>query len=589
MSNKRNPLLRPLLASLAMLGATSVANAAFTINEQNVDGAWFKDGAANQGVFFDYFPLPNPNRDGVLFVVWFQWDANGQPQWYGTQVDVGIGQFSFTGLQLVRQTGGAINAPTPATGTAFGTMDLTFNTCNSLDITLRPTGQGTQQFNGMQPLAQKNPGACAYTEAFTSCPSGTTAVTGALRTCALPSVVTGDVRLTNSATYVVQGKVSVGNETTQGRGRLFIEPGTLIVGGTGGPNYVVVTRNSQVFSDGTVNAPVVMRGPSNVAGSWAGLVVAGNAQCNQSVGGAPCLFEADNTITFGGGTPVNTESSGSITYTQVLFGGQVIRANEELNGITLLGVGSGTRISHVHVHAGKDDGIEWFGGTANVKYAVLTAIEDDAIDWALGYDGRVQHALIWQTSTSGGDSRGLEGDNVGSGNFDTQPRTKLRAANVSIFMNNAADSAILLRRGVTGQLWNFYVRSRQTNFACLNFNDNATYNVAGSPGALTGETIIRNSHLDCTTLYDDRPADPYLLSAFYTGQVGNTTGEVSNVAPSGATQAYLPAPGSPLLSSGTLIPNDQFFDQVNHKGAFASPKDDWTAGWTFPWQAFQQQ
>ena len=68
--------------------------------------------------------------------------------------------------------------------------------------------------------------------------------------------------------------------------------------------------------------------------------------------------------------------------------------NNEVNGLTLQGVGHGTTIEYIQVHSNLDDGIEWFGGTVNVRYAVLTNNDDDDIDFDEGYKGNIQYAIV---------------------------------------------------------------------------------------------------------------------------------------------------------------------------------------------------
>ena len=91
---------------------------------------------------------------------------------------------------------------------------------------------------------------------------------------------------------------------------------------------------------------------------------------------------------YGGNNPA--DDSGIIRYVRIAEGGLIAGPNNEINGLTLQGVGHGTLIDYVQVHGNQDDGIEWFGGTANVKHAVLTNNDDDDIDFDEGYQGNIR-------------------------------------------------------------------------------------------------------------------------------------------------------------------------------------------------------
>jgi len=161
---------------------------------------------------------------------------------------------------------------------------------------------------------------------------------------------------------------------------LTINPGTQIFGQQGA-DFLWIRRGSKIMAEGTPDNPIVMSGAlQQAAGEWGGLVIAGNAPvngCNAPVNGCnagvnPCEvpFEAITSEFFGGNNP--NDNSGLVKYTQILFAGFAVRPNEELNGLTLNGVGAGTVLQFIQVHQGLDDGVEMFGGTAQMKHLVLT-------------------------------------------------------------------------------------------------------------------------------------------------------------------------------------------------------------------------
>jgi len=153
-------------------------------------------------------------------------------------------------------------------------------------------------------------------------------------------------------------------------------------------------------------------------GLWGGLLVLGNAPCSfegdvdeAQIEGIP----ADDTFgLYGGNDP--SDNSGVIRYVSVRHGGAVIGENNEINGITLGGVGNGTVIENIEVVANSDDGIEFFGGTVNVTNALVWACGDDLIDIDQAYSGTVSNAIVLAGANS---DHGMEIDGP-EGSFEDQ-------------------------------------------------------------------------------------------------------------------------------------------------------------------------
>ena len=247
-----------------------------------------------------------------------------------------------------------------------------------------------------------------------------------------------------------------------------------------------------------------------------------------------------------------------------------MRPDEELNGLTLNGVGSGTIISHIHVHAGLDDGIEIFGGTAQMKYIVLTDVRDDSLDWTNGWRGRAQFVLIKQASDSG--DRGIEADN-NEVSHDSTPRAQPILSNMTIIGRSGnAVQGILLRRGTGANIWNSVITG---GFAsCLRIDGASTYTNAGTIGNLSGELTIVNSFAHCTGNFSNGDGSTFTVADWFSSQSGNRAENPS-------LNGYLPITGSPLITEGAAV-NDAFFTVVDYVGAFKDANDDWTREWTFP-------
>jgi hypothetical protein len=175
---------------------------------------------------------------------------------------------------------------------------------------------------------------------------------------------------------------------------------------------------------------------------------------------------------FGGND--KADNSGTIKYVRIAEAGRVAGPNNEINGLTLQGVGHGTTVDYVQVHNNLDDGIEWFGGTVNVTHAVLTNNDDDDIDFDEGYQGNIQYAIIRKnpektTPTGSNDPRGIEAN---SSDEDYVVATQGAVANVTIVgsevnkvINSKGDGlqpGMRLRGSLTARIY---------NSAVLNFDD----------------------------------------------------------------------------------------------------------------------
>src|ERR1700687_228568 len=214
---------------------------------------------------------------------------------------------------------------------------------------------------------------------------------------------------------------------------ITMQPGLIVkaIGtGTSNPAVLIFEPGSKVDAQGTSQLPIIMTsgqpiGSRNV-GDWGGILLNGRSTvnrpgCTNSAEGIPAPY--------GGGDATN--SSGIMTYTRVEFSGIEFTPNNELNVITLNGVGNGTVLHHIQANSGFDDAIEWFGGTVNTKYFVSSASGDDGFDWQLGTTGFKQYGFMIQYGPhlqTGNQSRGIEADNSEFG-FDDLPRSNPKFCN----------------------------------------------------------------------------------------------------------------------------------------------------------------
>ncbi|GAB58128.1 hypothetical protein [Rheinheimera nanhaiensis] len=401
--------------------------------------------------------------------------------------------------------------------------------------------------------------------------------------CEISGTITSDTRLTADIAWSLSGKVTVGNDNANSA-TLTIEPGTTVFGKSGA-DYLVVARGSKIQAVGTANAPIIMTSVNDMLGlsddestaEWGGLVLLGNApttKCDQA-NLENCQVEAEGEAgPYGGADP--DDDSGALRYVQVRYAGFEVLPDNELNGITFAGVGRGTEVEYIQVHNNLDDGVEFFGGTVDAKYVVLTGNRDDSLDWADGWQGRMQHVLIRHNPNDTKANRGIEADNQ-SDNFTAEPVSKPRIANMTIIGNNfdgEDDSeGILLRAGTAGELYNVIVTGPAGMGECFEINSDESV-----ANAQNSEIIFRNSIIDCTEPFknsvDSNGNVTLDAEAWFRAQPGNIVGDA-------LLGGYIPAPNSPALGNGYNVANnvDPWFDNVDYIGAFDG-ETDWTLGWT---------
>jgi hypothetical protein len=185
---------------------------------------------------------------------------------------------------------------------------------------------------------------------------------------------------------------------------------------------------------------------------WGGLIICGKATTNlTSATGNPEGITAGS-APYGG--TVGADNSGVLKYVRVEYGGWQINSETELNGIGFYGVGSGTTVEYVQVHRNSDDGIEFFGGSVNAKYLLVTGCEDDSIDWTEGYTGKIQYAIVQQYPGFG--DRGIEADNRGSDNAAT-PKSHPKLSNITLIGGSNGDTGLMLRAGTEIEIYNSIV------------------------------------------------------------------------------------------------------------------------------------
>jgi hypothetical protein len=448
---------------------------------------------------------------------------------------------------------------------------------------------------------------------------------GTIRNCIIPAVITNDLLLSarrvDGIMYSLAGRTDVGLDTSQtsggDAGSITVLPGVTVFGVVPQSN-LLVNRGSQLVADGNSTNPIIFTSRSNLdddalseyaTNQWGGIILNGRApvsDCDAAAGGtsqeggnAGCWRQSEGVIprpAYGGATP--TDNSGTLEYVQINFSGVSIGSNDEIQGLTLNGTGSGTTINHIQIHNSSDDGIEIFGGRSNLKYLALTGNADDSLDTDNGYQGFVQFVLGMRHDASGYDGdpgalgeTTLEVDSTAAN--DAFPRQFLRLANFTLIQRKSGETTMRIRGGADIALLNGVVVAPDGSaVGCLDIDDPQTVQTSaafpGNPpttGPDLGPPMMASVAFDCD-LVPDADADTFeadtlagkpnvntsftntllFLDGVNVGRIADGTNELAVTAVADLTT--------------NSVYGGSFFTQVNYIGAFSGPTDPWTVGWT---------
>jgi hypothetical protein len=462
-----------------------------------------------------------------------------------------------------------------------------------------------------------------------------------------------------SGKVIIKGYVRV----TKGK-TLTIAAGTRIEGDKQTAGTLIVERGGKINAVGKANSPIVFTSNESAkrSGDWGGVVICGNASVNVTgegnLSGFPRIPAGSNRIegliagdwlnprspgydpNFGlyGGSN-DGDNSGTLRFIRIEYAGVISTPDNETNGLTMAGVGSGTKIDHIQVAFGNDDAFEWFGGTVNCKYLFSYRNRDDDFDTDFGYQGRLQ--FLWAlrdpaigdndkldidgTTITGSGSNGFESDNnkvnvssprtqpivynatiVGPDNpYGRNPPVAGRNQPVTANTYSAGYLASIYSGGGNGALNRRNTLQAIYNSALMSW-PNAQYNyvkgdVAGSPEVTrlfsTTGTFVYNSVTSArkdVVGFIGKGRQDFLPSnlGFLTQALGNIPRTGGNLPlqlglPAECWNLAAPNPrpnaGSVLLSPGVTPPPDNFFNNVSFRGAFTNVSDKpgsyGTGGW----------
>lgn len=418
--------------------------------------------------------------------------------------------------------------------------------------------------------------------------------------------ISTNMTLSADKKYLLKGFVYVKSGAT-----LTIPAGTVIKGDKATKGTLVITRGGKIDAQGTVDKPIVFTSNQDAGArreaDWGGVILLGKAPVNQTGGEAkiegglvPTDASKEKEYIWFGGTDA-ADNSGILKYVRIEFAGIAYTPDNEINGLTLGGVGNGTTISYVQVYRSGDDAYEWFGGTVNCDHLVAAYTWDDDFDTDNGFSGNVQFGVALRVSTIADQSKseGFESDNDANGSTNS-PKLMAKFSNMTIVgpmqlpntsINANYQWAAQIRRNSSLSIYNSIIMgfpiglyiddtkgsatSANITAGTLNFKNNI---IAGCPTPLKASDATftaamqtwyaagNNSTLDST--FKVGLTDPYKFSAGVSAQIGRPN--------------FLLATGSPALS-GTDYTGLSMFQSVGYKGAFDG-SNDWTATWT-TWDA----
>ncbi|MCC6475684.1 carboxypeptidase regulatory-like domain-containing protein, partial [bacterium] len=458
------------------------------------------------------------------------------------------------------------------------------------------------------------------------------------------TMAAGTYNWTNNNVYEMDGIVRVGPGAT-----VNIQEGTTVNGSSimSGSFPVLAFLNvmASTTGDGTDNGvlnvsgtkykPVVFtsgRLPADGVqqnADWGGIIIDGDASTNRGrlatgEGGTGPYGNTEANAT-------NNQSSGTLRYFRIDFAGFNFTASNQLNGLALQGVGSGTTIQYGQSYQGEDDGIEFFGGTVSVDHWITTDCGDDGFDYTSGWRGTAHH--VWVTARRNVSDRGMECDNKTtepgeSNDYNALPRSHSRLSNFTVVGGQGSSSAGTIlanpRAGTQFSWFNFVFTLGKD---CAIDLDNSETSLAAVGVSRADYCLFWDNGPDATSVIDANTADgtvgdghffvensewslsptcaapaAYPVNSTHLAAPLNWTQDLSNYRGCGFTGTNTttvidnpdlvnptggdprPALGSPALVATNAAPAGLLptfgLPDASYLGAFSGPNDDWHIGWS---------
>jgi hypothetical protein len=419
------------------------------------------------------------------------------------------------------------------------------------------------------------------------------------------SNITSSRNWTKNNTYILDGRVFVTDGVT-----LTIQEGTVIKGkvrAAQDASALVIARGGKINASGTAAEPIIFTAEAdNLNGNlgqsdrglWGGVVLLGRARTNTASGqGNIEGIPTTEPLGIYGGTN-DADDSGVMRYVSIRHAGSLLGPNNELNGLTMGAVGSGTTIEYIEVFANADDGFEWFGGTVNAKYLVSAFNDDDAFDWDEGYRGKLQFLFTIQDPSVG--NHAFESDG-GTTPEDGTPYAMPTIYNYTaigsgatatnsnsigpIFRDNTGGKVYnSVFHDFRGYAWRIETESAQAQDSAKRLAAGdivIASNLFGTFGAGTTDAQLFLS--PNATSGGPAPASNYTAEHIRAAAQNNRVNTNPQLVAIDRTRSGLLDPrlqaGSPALQLAASAPNDGFFTAASYLGAFTT-SGNWAYAWT---------
>jgi hypothetical protein len=384
--------------------------------------------------------------------------------------------------------------------------------------------------------------------------------------------ITADTSWTSDKNYLLSGRVRVSGGAT-----LSIDPGTIVYGDKASKGSLVITPDGQIDAVGTADKPIVFTSQlpagQRAAGDWGGLVLLGQAPINEA-GGVAAIEGFENPSESYGGTNAN-HSSGALSYVRIEFSGIELSTDNEINGLTMGGVGKGTQIDHVMVHHTLDDCFEFFGGTVDADHLICYRNGDDGFDFDQGYIGNLQFLFLAQDPNTADDTNGFECDNDKE-SPDATPVTNPTIWNVTLCgqnMDNAKQQyGLLFRLGFNATIGNAIVTGFE---AGVDFRDKPFTDVSLSHSIFFGNNPENVAYAEDGSNPDSEADDDagFDERAWFNDEATNA------VTDPGLANCFATTPDprpADEIAGGT--PPAGFDQTATYIGAFKDANDTWATG-----------
>lgn len=374
---------------------------------------------------------------------------------------------------------------------------------------------------------------------------------------------------------------------------------------------LIICRGAKINAIGTKDKPIIFTSngddlgttPSfgvNNRGQWGGVLILGKAKIGDTGGedNIEGLPETEPRALYGGNN--DGDNSGTLRYVSIRYTGAELLPDEEIQGLTLGGVGNGTTIEYVESLSSNDDGIEIFGGTVNVKWFVSAFSNDESFDYDEGWRGFGQFwfAIVGNDK---GDQPGEHDGPEGTSNLLSYPRIynatyigpgdtakavkcprvihfKSKGSGVygnSIFAHYAKagleledkpngqgdDSYAIMLRDSIKMLNNLWYSAHWTHI------DSIVTATAGAEDATASQLKAKMTGAWANEILS---TPPFISVGWGMDDFGQIQGSGDLWPMPKVSQAF---------QNLASLPNDPFFTQVGYKGAFDG-FNNWAAGWT---------